>query len=152
MSLTAASQEKHAALVVRVRITYTDSLPPERDLSSGPVVTILPFNAADSGSIPDWGTKIPHALGQLNLRAATTRVANTPQLLSPCALEAVLHKRSPCLQKDPVQPKEKKSLSSAQLSRSLVSNSLRPHESQHARPPCPSPTPGFYSNSCPSSR
>ena len=29
---------------------------------------------------------------------------------------------------------------------------LRPHESQHARPPCPSPTPGVYSNSCPSSR
>ena len=31
-----------------------------------------------------------------------------------------------------------------------VSNSLRPHESQHARPPCPSPTPGVYSSSCPS--
>ena len=29
---------------------------------------------------------------------------------------------------------------------------LRSHESQHARPPCPSPTPGVYSNSCPSSR
>ena len=34
---------------------------------------------------------------------------------------------------------------------SVVSYSLRPHESQHARPPCPSPTPGVYSNSCPSS-
>ena len=31
------------------------------------------------------------------------------------------------------------------------SDSLRPHESQHARPPCPSPTPGVHSNSCPSS-
>ena len=31
-------------------------------------------------------------------------------------------------------------------------DSLRPHESQHTRPPCPSPTPGVYSNSCPSSR
>ena len=31
-------------------------------------------------------------------------------------------------------------------------NSLRPHESQHARPPCLSPTPGVYSNSCPLSR
>ena len=30
-----------------------------------------------------------------------------------------------------------------------MSDSLRPHESQHARPPCPSPTPGAYSNSCP---
>ena len=35
---------------------------------------------------------------------------------------------------------------------SVVSDSLRPHEPQHARPPCPSPTPGVYSNSCPSSR
>ena len=34
-------------------------------------------------------------------------------------------------------------LSSIQFSRSVVSNSLRPHESQHARPPCPSPTPEF---------
>ena len=39
-----------------------------------------------------------------------------------------------------------------QSSRSVMSDSLRPHESQHARPPCPSPTPRVYSNSCPSSR
>ena len=39
-----------------------------------------------------------------------------------------------------------------QFSHSVVSNSLRPHESQHARPPCPSPTPGVHSNSCPLSR
>ena len=38
-----------------------------------------------------------------------------------------------------------------QFSRSVVSDSLRPHELQHARPPCPSPTPGVYPNSCPSS-
>ena len=37
-----------------------------------------------------------------------------------------------------------------QFSRSVVSNSLRPHEFQLARPPCPSPTPGVHSNSCPS--
>ena len=41
---------------------------------------------------------------------------------------------------------------SVQCSRSVVSDSLRPHESQHTRPPCPSPTPGVYPNSCPSSR
>ena len=35
------------------------------------------------------------------------------------------------------------------VSRSVVSNSLRPHELQHTRPPCPSPTPGIYPNSCP---
>ena len=42
--------------------------------------------------------------------------------------------------------------SSVQFSRSAVSNYLWPRESQHARPPCPSQTPGAYSNSCPSSR
>ena len=42
--------------------------------------------------------------------------------------------------------------SSVQFSRSVMSDSLQPHESQYARPPCPSPTPGVYSNSCPSSQ
>ena len=41
---------------------------------------------------------------------------------------------------------------SVQFSHSVVSDSLRPHEPQHARPPCPSPTPGVQSNSCPLSR
>ena len=41
---------------------------------------------------------------------------------------------------------------SDQISRSVVSDSLRPHESQHARPPCLSPTPGVHSDSCPSSQ
>ena len=39
-----------------------------------------------------------------------------------------------------------------QFSCSIVSDSLRPHESQHARPPCPSPSPGVHSNSHPSSQ
>ena len=42
--------------------------------------------------------------------------------------------------------------SSVQFSRSVVSDSLLPHESWHARPPCPSPTPGVHSDSRPSSR
>ena len=42
--------------------------------------------------------------------------------------------------------------SSVQFSRSIVSDSLRPHESKHARPPCPSPTPGLHPNSCPLSQ
>ena len=42
--------------------------------------------------------------------------------------------------------------SSVQFSRSVMSDSLRPHESQNISPPCPSATPGVYSNSCPSSR
>ena len=38
------------------------------------------------------------------------------------------------------------------ISRSVVSDSLPPHESQHARSPCPSPTPGVHSDSRPSSQ
>ena len=41
---------------------------------------------------------------------------------------------------------------SVQFSCSVVSGSLRPHGLEHARPPCPSPAPWVYSNSCPSSR
>ena len=41
---------------------------------------------------------------------------------------------------------------SVQFSRSVMSDSLQPHEPQHARPPCPSPTPGAYPNLCPLSQ
>ena len=41
---------------------------------------------------------------------------------------------------------------SVQFTHSAVSDSVQPHESQHARPPCPSPTPRVHSNSCPSSQ
>ena len=52
----------------------------------------------------------------------------------------------------PLNPRLTTLEASVQFSRSVISNSLRLHESQHARPPCPSPTPGVYSNSCPLSR
>ena len=45
-----------------------------------------------------------------------------------------------------------KHLSSVQFSHSVVSNSLWPHGLQHSRPPCPTPTPRVYSNSCPLSQ
>ena len=45
-----------------------------------------------------------------------------------------------------------KLISSVQFSHTVVSDSLRPYGLQHARPPCPSPTPRIYSNSCPLSR
>ena len=50
-----------------------------------------------------------------------------------------------------VKRQNKPRVSSVQFSRSVVSDSLQPHESQHARPPGPSPTPGVHSNSRPSS-
>ena len=63
-----------------------------------------------------------------------------------------------CLQTWGISPKSSTpnsntpQFSSVQYSRSVVSDSLWPHELQHARPPCPSPTPGVHSNSCPSSQ
>ena len=60
-------------------------------------------------------------------------------------LERKLYQPSPASSLAPSLP------SLVQFSHSVVSDSLRPHESQHARPPCLSPTPGVYSNSCPSS-
>ena len=56
----------------------------------------------------------------------------------------------PAVPEDAIQ--EWEYLSWVQFSCSVVSNSLRPHGLQHARLPCPSPTPGACSNSCPSSR
>ena len=49
-------------------------------------------------------------------------------------------------------PFARNQLSSVQFSRSVVSDSLWPRESQHTRPLCPSPTPGVHSDSCPSSQ
>jgi len=40
--------------------------------SGGPVVKNLPWKAGDLGLIPGWGTKIPHAMGQLNQQATIT--------------------------------------------------------------------------------
>ena len=54
--------------------------------------------------------------------------------------------------KPPGKPKYRVTISSVQFSLSVVSDSLWPHGQQHARPPCPSPTPGVYSNSGPLSQ
>ena len=43
----------------------------------------------------------------------------------------------------------KKLIHHVQFSHSVMSNSLRPHEPQHSRPPCPAPTPGIHPNPCP---
>ena len=51
-----------------------------------------------------------------------------------------------------VRMESNRETSSVQFSHSVLSDSLRPHELKHARPPCPSPTPRVHSNSPPSSR
>ena len=65
------------------------------------------------------------------------------RVLSLFLLLAVVHLSLPCYH-------VVLGLSSVQFSRSVMSDSLRPHESQHARPPCPSPNTGVHSDSCPS--
>ena len=66
-------------------------------------------------------------------------------LLKLMSIEAVMPSNHLVLCCSPSPP----ALSSVQFSRSVVSDSLRPHESQHARPPCPSLTPGVHSDSRP---
>ena len=61
-------------------------------------------------------------------------------------LSLLYHKPKP-----PLLQRKKEKISSVQFSCSVMSDSLWPHELQHARPPCPSPTHGVYLNSCPSS-
>ena len=66
-----------------------------------------------------------------------------------CLFTIETTKNKSALQRDEVT---ERSISSVQFSRSVVSDSLQPHESQHARPPCPSPTPRDHSDSRPSSQ
>ena len=54
--------------------------------------------------------------------------------------------------KNSPESRNRRNIRSDQISRSVVSDSLRPHESQHARPPCPSPAPGVHADSCPLSQ
>ena len=65
-----------------------------------------------------------------------------PILCPPPPLPLSIHSSTSCIY----------GFSSVQFSSSVVSDSLRPHETQHIRPPCPSPTPGVYSNSYPLSQ
>ena len=63
-----------------------------------------------------------------------------------------LHSLSPTWNMWPWVTRKPYQFSSVQFSHSVVSDSLQPHGLQHTRPPCPSPTPRVYSNSCPLSR
>ena len=70
--------------------------------------------------------------GRMCDQRATPRMGNNLNLSRTCIFDSFLH-------------------ISVQFSRSVVSDSLRPHELQHSRPPCPSPSPRVHSDSCPSS-
>ena len=66
-----------------------------QDFPGGPVAKNPPSNAGDAGLILGWGTKIPHAMGQLSPRTLEPARHNSracvPQLLSLCTLEPMCH-------------------------------------------------------------
>ena len=86
----------------------------------------------------------PLGLRELDMTEVTEHICT--QFNTHC-WECNMHLKSTYLLNLPVMP-----FSSVQFNHSVVSDSLRPHEPQHARPPCPSPTPRVHSNSRPSSR
>ena len=73
--------------------------------------------------------------------------ATDPEWMCPIGQNRVLTSRAVCLRLQWASEGP-----SVQFGHSVISNSLRPHGLQHVRLPCPSPTPGAYSNSCPLSR
>ena len=76
-----------------------------------------------------------------------------PRLLKPeCFLEPALCSERSDHNEEPEHCPHTAIKSSLLSCRSVVSDSLRPHGLQHTRPPCPSPTPGACSNSCPLSQ
>ena len=101
-------------------------------------------NRADH-SCTHLGTDINILSYLLAINAREERVYDVLSILSPR-----LHVLFPQSNQD--QQFSPCALSSVQFSLSVVSDSLQPHESQHARPPWPSPTPGVHSDSCPSSQ
>ena len=73
-----------------------------------------------------------------------------PELIQSFSHEGPVSRPQPAQSLSPQMLREVRELS--QFSRSIVSHYLQPHGLQHTRPPCPSPTPTAWSNSCPSSQ
>ena len=89
------------------------------------------------------------------LRAIKIRLKQMVKQTSLGGKETSILKQQPCIllyQNLIGKTHPKTTISSVQFSHSVVSDSLRPHELQHARTPCPSPTPGVHSDSRPSSQ
>ena len=112
-------------------------------------------NARGMGLIPGWGTKIPPATCGVTKRQKNKIKTVTIQQIFTTHL---LHARCGTRQWQHTRARQfphhwnLRSTHSVQFSCSAVSSSLQPHGLQHTRPPCPSPTPRVYSNSCPLSQ
>ena len=97
-------------------------------------------SAAQHHIVQSWGTEVG-----LHPQFICCIAKDIPTLLS-------LTHMLPPSQFAAVTSGEKPICASVQFSCSVVSDSLRPHEPQHTRPPCPSPAPGVHPNPCPLSR
>ena len=121
--------------------------------SPGEILLLLPHAINQSSSSPTSST--------FKIWPDPKHVTSSPLFSlcskTPCSLLSRIPAIGPDLPALPVSPSSVYSQhitwrdASVQFSRSVVSDSLWPHGLQHARLPCPSPTPGAYSNSCPSS-
>ena len=92
---------------------------------------------------------LPHSMSEMFRPMCTLRILSSCKMLSFCGSSKPSASKG--LSDFEVVP-AKRHFSSVQCSHSVMSDSLPPHELQHARPPCPSPTPRVYSNSSPLNR
>ena len=170
--LTQDSAEKsHLPLIMEFRISAVKG---GRELSSGPVVPSVTCNIMNHWEPQKsfshlmtphvkWGGGHRTNVAPVFLsNACTEKLSSSPVLFLPFA-----QARNSSVKRGqaslgltystgwPGHPKMSlrlTSTTSVQFSDSIMSDSLQPHGLQHASLPCPSPTPGAYSNSCPSSR
>ena len=103
------------------------------------------YKATDKGLI----SRIYKQLIQLNIRKANSPIKKWAKDLTTHISKEHIHLANKHMERCSTFLIQ---FSSVQFSRSVMSYSLWPHESQHARPPCPSPIRGVHSNSCPLSR
>ena len=150
------------SLFLRVLLLRLALVLPRRPLFLGPCSLTAPswphpplLPSAPSGwttLLLDWSGCLSHCAHPLGHPSSQTL---PPDLPSPPLHSAVCLSitNDPSSQASCLLPRHQLTpIRSDQISRSVVSNSLRPHESQHARPPCPSPTPGVHSDSHPLSQ
>ena len=108
-------------------------------------------DAGDTGSIPGSGRRPGGGHDNPYFLAWKIPWTEEPDLLHSMGLQSQTRLKQPGMHTGSVMrmglPCSR--FGSVQFSRSVMSDSLRPHELQHTRRPCPSPTPGAYSNSCP---
>ena len=135
--VTEAMKLKDACFFGRKAMTNLDSILKNRDITLLTRVHIVKAMVFSSSRV--WMWELEHKEGWVPKNWYFWIMVLEKSLESPLD----------CKEIKPVNPKGSDQIRSVS---SVVSDSLQPHESQHARPPCPSPTPGVHPDSCPSSQ